>query len=52
MLVNFTGEAGKIVLRAKPLSGKLRIEVEDTGLGIPKDLHNRIFESFFSSRSG
>jgi signal transduction histidine kinase/ActR/RegA family two-component response regulator len=48
--VKFT-ERGHVVVRASrtgktPLDRRVRIEVEDTGLGIPAEAHGRIFESF------
>jgi two-component system sensor histidine kinase/response regulator len=48
--VKFT-EQGEVILRCRKVSGghqsvKLRFEVEDTGIGIPKVHQERIFESF------
>jgi signal transduction histidine kinase/ActR/RegA family two-component response regulator len=44
-------ETGHVVVRAArtghgPFDRRVRIEVEDTGLGIPAEAHGRIFESF------
>jgi signal transduction histidine kinase len=43
--------AGVITIRALPsLDAKVRIEVEDSGKGIPEDKKNRIFEPFFTTK--
>lgn len=45
--VKFTGK-GHVIVRAieeKP-TGQLRIEIEDTGMGIPEDKRNAVFEKF------
>jgi signal transduction histidine kinase len=36
----------QVSLRAKGMIGHVRVEVEDTGPGIPPDFHERIFEPF------
>jgi signal transduction histidine kinase len=57
IILNFAGNAlkftdsGKIILRVKKLSeendyAKLRFEVEDNGIGIPKDKQEYIFDKF------
>jgi PAS domain S-box-containing protein len=48
--VKFT-EQGRITLTAEPVSQtkdgfKVRFSVQDTGIGIPRDQHARLFESF------
>jgi signal transduction histidine kinase/CheY-like chemotaxis protein len=45
--VKFT-EVGKVVLRATRVvpSGQLRIEVSDTGIGIPDEARDRLFKEF------
>ena len=44
----FTPEKGKIVLRLRRCEKPefLRIEVQDTGIGIPKEAHKMIFDKF------
>lgn len=46
--IKFTPGGGRVTVRLLLEEGeRLRIEVEDTGLGIPKDAQDRIFEPFF-----
>lgn len=45
--IKFTGPEGRIALTAGAGAiGGLRCEVEDTGIGIPKDQQDRVFERF------
>jgi len=39
-------ESGSIVVRCRPLRDTLKIEVEDTGIGVPADKQIEIFEEF------
>ena len=39
-------EHGRILVDCRPVGGHLRIEVRDTGIGIPEDHLNRIWEEF------
>jgi signal transduction histidine kinase/GGDEF domain-containing protein len=47
--IKFTPEGGEVVVSAQPLNAlerKLAISVRDTGIGIPKDQSEKIFEKF------
>jgi signal transduction histidine kinase/class 3 adenylate cyclase len=52
ILVNLLGNAvkftaqGEVVVRAEPRDGRVFVSVQDTGIGIPKESRERIFESF------
>lgn len=44
-------EKGQITLRAlSTANGRVRIEIQDTGKGIPEDKRQRIFEPFFTTK--
>ncbi|MEO6771566.1 MAG: HAMP domain-containing sensor histidine kinase [Kofleriaceae bacterium] len=44
--IKFTPDGGTIVLRARRFGDVIEIEVEDTGIGIPEDELDRIFDEF------
>jgi CheY-like chemotaxis protein len=44
--VKFTSEGGRVELRAGLDGQALRVEVEDTGIGIPADRRERVFGTF------
>jgi hypothetical protein len=45
--VKFTRGAGRVTLRASIEGRSVRLEVEDTGIGIPKEELARIFDQFY-----
>ncbi len=45
--IKFTPEGGHIELAAKHENGKIRIEVQDNGPGIPAEEQKRIFSAFY-----
>ncbi len=45
--IKFTLGAGKVIIKAGKEEGKVKIEVEDMGIGIPEGEENRIFEPFY-----
>jgi len=47
--IKFTPEGGKIELAARQLGEVVRVEVRDSGPGIPPEEQQRIFEAFYRS---
>ncbi len=44
-------DGGRLTVRARQDEGAIRIEVADTGPGVPPELREKIFEPFFSTRA-
>ena len=47
----FTPRGGRITVRARGSDGALRVEIEDTGEGIPASELPRVFEKFYQHRT-
>jgi len=45
--IKYTPSGGSVVLRAKDEGPQVRIEVRDTGIGIPPDELEKVFEEFY-----
>ncbi|ANW66813.1 histidine kinase [Mycobacterium sp. djl-10] len=45
-----TSGGGVLTLRTRPQGDAVRIEVRDTGPGVPEQLHQRIFDPFFTTK--
>jgi signal transduction histidine kinase len=46
------GEKGTIDVRTRAVDGRLEVEVEDSGPGLPPEMRDRLFEPFFSTKTG
>lgn len=49
--VKYNREGGSVQIRAKQSSGRIHIEVEDTGIGIPAEALERVFERFYRAET-
>ena len=45
--IKYTSSGGKVSIRWTAEGGMAKIEVQDTGIGIPKDVQHRLFERFY-----
>ena len=50
--IKFSGPGGRVSLSASPFDGKVRIVVQDHGIGIPREQLQRVFEPFFQVEQG
>ncbi|MGY2134491.1 PAS domain-containing sensor histidine kinase [Hymenobacter sp. HD11105] len=48
--LKFTPAGGTITLGVRPQEGRVRITVQDTGIGIPGKLHHQLFDKFNPTR--
>lgn len=49
--VQIAGKASQVDVFFRPVNGELKISVQDSGPGVPKELQNKIMEPFFTTRS-
>ena len=47
--IKFTREGGQVVLRVSHEAGRARLDVRDTGIGMPSDVMPHVFERFFQA---
>jgi heavy metal sensor kinase len=47
--IKFTREGGQVVLRVSREAGRARIDVRDTGIGMPPEVMPHVFEHFFQA---
>jgi signal transduction histidine kinase len=50
--IKFTPEGGNVSIRGEQIEGELRLSISDTGLGIPVDMLEAIFERFWQVGKG
>jgi len=50
--VKFTPEGGRVTVRARAIEKAVELSVEDTGIGIPPEDHEKIFEPFRQGEHG
>jgi len=43
-------DGGRLTLRSSAVDGEVRIDVQDTGCGIPKENLNKLFTPFFTTK--
>ena len=48
----FTTDGGQVLIRASRMGGSVLHEIQDTGIGIPPEKMNRIFEEFYQVETG
>nr|WP_239960571.1 ATP-binding protein [Vibrio brasiliensis]MCG9649520.1 ATP-binding protein [Vibrio brasiliensis] len=49
--IQIAGKQSQIDVFFRPVNGELKISVQDSGPGVPKELQNKIMEPFFTTRS-
>lgn len=45
--VRYNNRGGSVTVTVKPVDGKVMLSVKDTGIGIPKEHQERVFERFY-----
>lgn len=49
--IRFTPDGGTVILRTRPRAHEVCFEVEDTGIGMPLDVQQRIFDPLYEGKS-
>jgi signal transduction histidine kinase/ligand-binding sensor domain-containing protein/DNA-binding response OmpR family regulator len=49
--LKYTKDGGSVVVRLNELEQEIKIEIEDTGVGIPESIQSNIFERFYQAGS-
>ncbi|WP_243108668.1 sensor histidine kinase [Clostridium rectalis] len=49
--VKYTNEKGKIFISMEKMQSYIRIDIQDTGIGIPREEFNNIFKRFYRGKS-
>ncbi|MEF1174902.1 ATP-binding protein, partial [Vibrio sinaloensis] len=49
--IQIAGKASQVDVFFRPVNNELRISVQDSGPGVPKELQSKIMEPFFTTRS-
>lgn len=49
--IQIAGKASQLDVFFRPVGNELKISVQDSGPGVPKELHSKIMEPFFTTRS-
>jgi len=49
--IKYNRRGGKVFLRAKAIEAFLQVEVQDTGIGIPQEEREKIFDEFYRVKS-
>jgi len=45
--IKYSPKGGKVVIASKEIGGGVRVSVKDSGMGIPDELQEKIFDRFF-----
>ena len=45
--IRYNNHGGSVTVTVKPINGKVMLSVKDTGIGIPKEHQERVFERFY-----
>jgi signal transduction histidine kinase len=48
--IDALGESGTITIATRPEAGGARVDVSDDGSGIPEEIRERVFDSFFTTK--